>query len=281
MADAWRIVALNWKLYLKHIWPFALFTALTNAFFLALTMLYVRQQICPAWLFYQSGGDAEIAQQIALPTTNYAIYLVLAFILLIFSNLLFLTKTFTLMKEYKEKNCFLSTPTPSFNHEEWGVCLKWLYTSALTLFVGGLFIALFVAAALKWTIWILIAIPFLVLFACSFNLLFAVKHALFNLSFKSSSLYALKHAFGTPIIVLLLSFIPVGIILSICSCPLLLYIGSQWAAVRSSLTGDVVNSPLLIDLTFFVINSLCLFLSALAVSYPLWAITLKTNSQKR
>ncbi len=281
LADAWRIVALNWKVYLKRIVPFLLFAATSTAFFLALALLYMRQQLCPAWLFLQSRGEAEIAKQIALPTAANAIYLSLALALWLFSQLIFLTKSTTLIAEYKAVNQFLATTSPSITHKEWHICLKWLYTSALTLFGSGLLIGLFVAAALKWTLWLLIPIPFIALFGSSFGLLFSLKHTLFEQSLKSSSLYALKHALGTPFIAWLLSFIPVGLILAICSCPLLLYIGSQWAAVQSSLTGDAVVPPLLVNLLYFLINSLCLSIAILAASYLLWTVTLKTNKQNR
>ena len=69
IADGWKMLALNWKDYLKQTWAYVLFAGLTNAFFIEMLLQYVCEQALPAYLLLTSeGGDAQTAKWMAVPT---------------------------------------------------------------------------------------------------------------------------------------------------------------------------------------------------------------------
>ena len=60
IADGWKMLALNWKDYLKQTWAYVLFAGLANAFFIEMLLQYVCEQALPAYLLLTSeGGDAQ------------------------------------------------------------------------------------------------------------------------------------------------------------------------------------------------------------------------------
>ena len=56
MADAWKMIALNWKDYLLTLTPFLLIAGIADALFFEFTLRYVCKQALPAYLFLSSDG---------------------------------------------------------------------------------------------------------------------------------------------------------------------------------------------------------------------------------
>ena len=104
MADAWKMIALNWKDYLLTLTPFLLIAGIADALFFEFTLRYVCKQALPAYLFLSSDGDIKVAQWMATPNIGNAIYLTLSALFLIIGNLCLTAKLFATIRHYAAHN---------------------------------------------------------------------------------------------------------------------------------------------------------------------------------
>ena len=279
MADGWKIIALNWKNYLKVLLPYLLFAGICHAFLIEMALQYICEQAYPAWLMGTSIGDWQTAKLMAVPTWCNGIYLTLALLLTTFANICLIARTFSTMKWYRKHD---TMPTNQdirlmLTRNDW-LCIKKILIIgicglAATIIISGLLLG----AVLKWSLWLLPIAVFSSIFILSATTLSLFKYAWAEENFKQSWNYALKHTLGLPFILMLLACIPITIICFMLNLPELLFAGSRLAAVKSMLAGDSYGLPAYIPFLFFIINTLCATMANLVCSYFAWVVGLKVK----
>ena len=277
MADAWKMIALNWKKYLLAIWPYLLLAGVANAIFFEIALQYVCQQVLPGYLFLQSGGPAEVAKWMMLPNIGNAIYLILSFLFFAFGNFCFASKLFSVILHYKANNCMPKCLPLSITHDEYKRIVRLFYSLAFFILATLVICAPFIWLGLKWKAFVLLIIPIIGIYGSSACYHFVLKHVLYSQTFKESLVFALKHALGLSFTLLLLTSIPVFFAQSVMLMPELLYGLSRAATTVSVLTGDVPNLPILLSLLFFLLNTITNAFSIIIGSYQVWCMSLKTN----
>lgn len=279
MADGWKIIALNWKGYLKVLWPYLLFVGICHAFLVEMMLQYVGEQAYPAWLMGTSLGDWQTAKLMAIPTWCNGIYLALTLILTLFANICLLARTFRTMTWYRRHDAM---PTCKdirlvLSCDDWQYIRRILIIGlcglAASVIVGGLL----GGVALKWSLWLLLPLAILMIFITSTTTLSLFKYAWAGEKFKPSWGYALENAFGLPFILMLLACIPIAIICFVLGLPEMLFVGCRLAAVKSMLAGDSYGLPAYMPFLFFIINTLCATMVNLVQSYFAWVVGLKTK----
>ena len=93
MADAWRMIVLNWKDYLRNLWPYLLIASIAYALFIEFSVQYACQQLLPALLLKESGGEADVVKLLATPTLSNIVVLSVCLVFCIFSCVLRLSNT--------------------------------------------------------------------------------------------------------------------------------------------------------------------------------------------
>lgn len=277
MADAWKIIALNWKTYLKALWPYLLIAGLTSAFYVEINLQYVREQALPALLLQESGGDAEVVKFLATPTLSNLVFSIISFVLLIFGYLCALSRQFKLIRHTKQNDALPKWLPLTLDRDDFHSIVR-ILTSAMTMVAGfALISAPFIFIAFKWNMWALVVVPLIALYFASFGMLCTMRHALYEEPLAPSIRYSLKHAFGQVFILMLLTAIPVGICLLITSLPQATYICSVIAFTKSQLMADAPSLPWGLSVVCFIVNALCAAVSLLVSSYLVWVVSLKTN----
>lgn len=280
IADGWKMLALNWKDYLKQTWAYVLFAGLANAFFIEMLLQYVCEQALPAYLLLTSeGGDAQTAKWMAVPTWCNGIYLLLATLLFAFANLCVVVRYFNVINYYKANNRMPQTCNLALQKNDWqrmGRILKALLCTALPAFVVCCIIAFF---ALKYTLWLWIAVLLISIYMASCSILCVMKYALSSKNLTQSLKFAFKRALGIPFILMLLVLIPTTFCTLVLSLPETLYSFSRLAATKSMLSCDSFGLPIYLPFVFFIVNAICYALTTLVRSYFVWTLSLKTNNQ--
>lgn len=278
LADAWRMIALNWEAYLKQLFPFLLFAGLTAAFLLEVVLQYVGTQAMPAWLLLMSDGDAEAARWVARPSAVMAIYLVLTLALCFFGELCYKARLTKTIYAFSQTNAMPKEKV----HIQLSKAERGYMKRALTIAVVFILAFVIVAAIVGWlsvkfSAWII-----LIALLWGFYLLPAYKQAaiqyvLIGNNLKRSIMSGLKHAWGIPFILLILSSILTGIANAAALMPVIVYALSRLAAARSDWAGDGLNMPAYLTVVGFIINTCCIALSCLINSYIWWTLSLKEN----
>ena len=98
MADAWKIVALNWKTYFMALLPWTIFAGMAQAFLVEMCKQYICQHAVPAYLLWQQGAPHELAKAVSLPVWHEALYLVLALFVALVAMLGFVARVFKLIR---------------------------------------------------------------------------------------------------------------------------------------------------------------------------------------
>ena len=277
MADAWRMIALHWKDYVKALWPYLLLAGMTSAFYVETNLQYVKEQALPALLLQESGGNAEVVKLLATPTAFNLTISILSFVLLVFGWLCFTSRLFKVIRHYADTDAMPQKLPIALDATDLH-CMMHIFSAALATIAGFLLIsAPFIFIAIKWSIWAMVALPLIVLYFSSFGVLSVLRHALYDYRLAPSILYALKHAFGQVFILMLLTAIPVGIALLITSLPQATYVSSEIAFTQSLIMGDNATMPWGVPLACFIVNSLCTAIGLLISSYFTWAIGLKVR----
>lgn len=278
MADAWKIIALNWRPYLRTIFPYLLLAGIANAIFFEIVLQYACKQALPAYLLFASDGDAKIAQWMAVPNIGNSIYLTLSFIVFIFGDLCLTAKLFTTIRHYAATNRMDDNTKHSItltkdDHKS----IKRTFAAAIIFIASTIILSTpFIILGFKWSLWSLSIIPFIILYASITYNLFTLQYALFFNKWKQAIQYTFKHALGHPLILIILTGIPVAFIIIACLMPQVTYAMSCIAANKSTLMGDKCVWPFLLPLVFFIINTISFSLAALAKSYTTWCLALKT-----
>lgn len=280
MADAWKIVALNWKTYFMALLPWTIFAGMAQAFLVEMCKQYICQHAVPAYLLWQQGAPHELAKAVSLPVWHEALYLALAFFVALVATLGFVARVFKLVRCYKASghmNGMKSFMLDTLDRKT----LKRTFLSVIVFVMAILVIgAPFIYAALKWQAWIVAVYGVIVLYLLSAFVIFTLRYALYMLRFKSALCDALKRAFGITFNLMLLTAIPVGICAVVLLMPVLLYVCSSMAAVKSELMGDVAVLPSYVTVLFFVVDAIGMAASLLAATYGVWVLSLKVNVAK-
>lgn len=277
MADAWKIIALNWRSYLRLTFPYLLLAGIANTLFFEITLQYICQQAEPAYLLMQSGGTSDVVKWMAMPNVSNGIYLLLTLLLSIFANTCLMVKFFNLIRNYSNDNQMRNTMRLWLNKNEYIDILRIIgcvVGYALPTIIIGSFI---VWAGLKWQIFLLAILPFILLYTSAACYLFTIKHILFHNTTKQSVIYSLKHAFGLTFILFMLTSIPVMFVCMVVLMPQVVYGLSSIAYTRSMLMSDTAYLPTWLPVVFFLLNTCGYAIAALAGSYQLWCISLKVN----
>lgn len=90
----------------------------------------------------------------------------------------------------------------------------------------------------------------IVLYLLSAFAIFTLRYALYMVPFKSGLCYALKRAFGLTFNLMLLAAIPVGLCAVVLLMPVLVYVCTSVAAVKSQLMGDAMGLPSFVTVLF-------------------------------
>ena len=270
MADAWKMIALNWKDYLLTLTPFLLIAGIADALFFEFTLRYVCKQALPAYLFLSSDGDIKVAQWMATPNIGNAIYLTLSALFLIIGNLCLTAKLFATIRHYTAHNKMNTKHSLTLQKVDYQ-SIKCVFLShfGFTL-ITALFCCPFVILALKWKLWTLVFVPLIAIYAYAVCYLFTLKIGLYFTPFKQAIGYAFKHALGHPFILLLLTCIPVAAITIVCFLPQATYGLSSLAANKSAYMGDNIETSALLTPLFFIINTISFSIIALAKSCLLY-----------
>ena len=277
MADAWKIIALNWKTYLSALWIYALLASVANALFVEINLQYICEQALPALLLQQSGGDAEMVKIIATPTLSNLVLSVVSFVFYVFGNLCFLSRVFKTIKHYKAHNEMPVHLSLTLNAADWQ-CMKRVFNALLvSVFAFLLISAPFVYVSVKWLKWLWIVVPIIMFYFASFSVLCTLRHALYDNALAPSIRYALQHAFGLSFILMLLTAILTTIAMLVVSLPQTLYVCSEIAATKSQLMNDSVSLPWGLPLLFFIINTICFAFSTFLSTYFTWTLSLKVQ----
>lgn len=277
MADAWKMIALHWKDYLKALWPYLILAGMTNAFYVETSLQYVKEQALPALLLQESGGNAEVVKLLATPTAFNLTLSILSFVLLVFGQLCFASRLFKVIRHYADTDAMPQKLPLALDATDLH-CMMHIFSAALATLAGYVFIsAPFIFIAVKWSMWAMVALPIIALYFSSFGVLCVLRHALYANHIASSIRYALKHAFGQVFILMLLTAIPVGIALLITSLPQATYVSSEIAFTQSLIMGDDAMMPWGVPLVCFIVNSLCTAIGLLISSYFTWTISLKVR----
>lgn len=279
MADAWKMIALNWKDYLLTLTPFLLIAGIADALFFEFTLHYVCKQALPAYLFLSSDGDIKVAQWMATPNIGNAIYLTLSALFLIIGNLCLTAKLFATIRHYATHDKMNTKRSITLQKVDYqSIKSVFLSNFGFTL-IAALFCCPFVILALKWKLWTLVFVPLIAIYAYAVCYLFTLKIGLYFTPFKQAIGYAFKHALGHPFILLLLTCIPVAAITIVCFLPQATYGLSSLAANKSAYMGDNIETSALLTPLFFIINTISFSIIALAKSYTTWCLALKVEQK--
>lgn len=279
MADAWKMIALNWKDYLRSLTPFLLIAGIADAIFFEFTLRYVCQQALPAYLFLSSDGDAKVAQWMATPNVGNAIYLTLSALLLIIGHLCLAAKLFAAIRHYADHNKMSSKHSLTLQKVDYQSIKRVFFSQLGFTVITTLVCCPFVILALKWKLWTLVFVPLIAIYAYAICYLFTLKIGLYFTTFKQAIGYTFKHALGHPFILLLLTSIPVATITIVCFLPQMTYALSSLAANKSAFMGDNVETSALLTPLFFIINTISFSFIALAKSYTTWCLALKVEQK--
>ena len=279
MADAWKIIALNWKSYLLALTPFLLIAGIADALFFEFMLRYVCKQALPAYLFLSSDGDAKIAKWVATPSIGNAIYLTLSALFFIIGHLCLTAKLFAIIRHYAGHNKLSAKPTLTLQKPDYQ-SMKRIFLSYIGFtLIAALLCCPFIILGIKWKLWMLVFIPIIAIYAYAVCYLFTLKIGLYFTTFKQAICYAFKHALGHPFILLLLTSIPVAAITIVCFLPQATYGLSCLAANKSAYMGDHIATSALLTPLFFIINTISFGLIALAKSYTTWCLALKVEQK--
>lgn len=280
MADAWKIVALNWKTYFMALLPWTIFAGMAQAFLVEMCKQYICQHAVPAYLLWQQGAPHELAKAVSLPVWHEALYLVLALFVALVATLGFVARVFKLIRCYKAQGRIDGRGSFMLDKSD-RQTLKRLFQSVVIFAVALLVIgAPFVYAAVKWQVWVMAVYALIVLYLLSAFAIFTLRYALYMVPFKSGMCYALKRTFGLTFNLMLLAAIPVGLCAVVLLMPVLVYVCTSVAAVKSQLMGDAFGLPSFVTVLFFVLNTIGMAASLLVSTYSVWALGLKVNVAK-
>ena len=163
MADAWKIVALNWKTYFMALLPWTIFAGMAQAFLVEMCKQYICQHAVPAYLLWQQGAPHELAKAVSLPVWHEALYLVLALFVALVAMLGFVARVFKLIRCYKAQGRIDGRGSFMLDKSD-RQTLKRLFQSVVIFAVALLVIgAPFVYAAVKWQVWVMAVYALIVL----------------------------------------------------------------------------------------------------------------------
>lgn len=275
VADAWRIVAINWRTYLKCTWTAFLIAAIAQAFLFEMVMQYVCQHFVPALRFMQSGGDAEIGKLISLPNIFTAIYLFLAVVLACIGSYLCEGRIVRIVNKYRVSNAMPPKMPFSFGNKEFMAALRLFAMDALCGIALSLLLAIVAMLSVKVSPWFSVVAPLLYIYIWTFVNIARLRYALAGKPFVASLRFSLRHSLGQMFIVQILTLIPFLILSTILLIPSVIYACGEVASTDSILRGDATTMPAILPFAFFLLNTLCFAVLMLVQSWRTWSLGMR------
>lgn len=275
MADAWRILAVNWRKYLRNTWVGFLIAALAQAFLFEMAMQYVCEHLLPALRFTQSGGDPEVGKLIALPNVFTAVYLFLAVVLSLVATYLCGGRVLRIINDYRAGNAMPMKKPLAFTNKEFMAALRLFAVDALTGIAFSLIVAGVALLCLKISPWFAIAVPPLYIYIWTTANIARLRYALAGKPFVASLRFSFRRSLGQMFIVQILTIIPALVFAAVLLMPSAIYALGEAASTDSLLRGDVTSMPGLLPFVFFLLNTLCFFILMLVQSWRTWSLGMK------
>lgn len=276
LSDAWKIIALNWKAYFKQLFPYLLFAGLTAAFLLEVVLQYAGEQAMPAYLLFMSDGDAETARWVACPSAITTIYIVLTWGLFLFGGLCYKARLTDTMHTFVQEGTILKKRISVQLEKTERDYMKRAFIIATLFLIAFVIVASILGwLAVKFSRWLSVAILLWGLYILPAYKQAAIQYTLLGKGLKKSVLSGLKHAWGIPFILLILSGILTAIANAAALMPVVVYTLSKLAAAQSNWAGDGWNMPAYLTMVGFLINTFCFAISCLINSYVWWTLSLK------
>ena len=280
IAEAWKTLALSWKAVLRPLWPYLLLTGLADAFALELAQQYVCGHLVPYQLFVEADGDGQIARLMLEPSALFTLCAVAAVLLSVFANLAFLSKVYAMARNYRKGFKLDSARATTLSKTDLRTMLRTVVAVALASAACLVLCSPFAFVAYKWFKWAALPIPLLVLYFTSGGYVLTLRYALWRDGLKRSCSEALGRAFGKPFILLVLVTIPVYIVCQMLQTPSAIYLLGRIAATQSALVGDAAGMAGWLSVLCFALNTICFALIALTKCFRIWAMALKTKTDR-
>jgi len=275
VADAWRILAINWRTFLKCSWAGFLIAGLALALLFEVVTQYVCVHLIPSIRFIQSGGDTQIGKLIAIPNVLTAIYLLGAALLAVVSVYLCEGRVIRVINEYRARNAMPQDIPQFFTKKETMAALRLLAVDValgvMLLLIG----AAIVLVSVKISYWIAILLPLLLIYIWTVVHIVRLRHALAGKPFAASMRYGFRHGLGQMFIVQILTIIPAFLIALAFLMPSAIYALAEAASTDSMLRGDLTIMPAALPLVFFLLNTLCFSILVVVGAWRTWALGMK------
>lgn len=273
--DAWRIGALNWRNYLKALWPHLLLLGVTAALFIETAVRYATQHLLPAYKLLQYDSDPLLVQYVALPELTTLIYLLLAFGCMLVGIYNFEGRVFKLMQSYSQTDLLEADKQLRPNKEVRSNSLHLLRCDTLFVLVTFILTLLIGWAALSVNPWIAILLPCLYLYIWSTANVARMQHAFRRKPLGQALKFAFRRSMGMSFMVQFITLIPAVLLWLIFGMPVAIYLLTELGGHTSALMGDATGLPGYLPFLFFVLNAVGIALCALADSVRTWALAMK------
>ena len=219
---SWRTFALHPLDYLRASWPYLLLVGMAGSFFFEMVLDYATSCALPALRLYETGGQAELAQLLLLPSLPQLAYLVLALIVWLFSLNALGARMVVLISGETGSTDFRPLPL-RYNSAHFRAQRR-LWTMGGVWATGlALATALIVWAAANWTPWLLCLLPLLYIYSWTTCNCTRMAYALCGLSFAQSFRFGLRRSLGIAGLLQAVTLLPLLLIACICWQPLLVH----------------------------------------------------------
>lgn len=277
IADAWRITALDWKVYLRSLASVLLLTGVADALLIMFLVQYHAGQGLPALLLRQDGVGQEVVGYVATPDVLTVVCLAASALLAAFAHLCLGARLFRLIGGYAASDNFPRNLRIALRRDEWPLVLRLLAVSAAYIVVGAAVSLPLLYLSTVCSPWFVVPVLVIWLYLWSACHVHSVRYALFGHGWWSSARCALRRGFGRCLILQLLVCIPVGWAAGVADLPALVYLLSRTAEVKSVLTGDAPAITAAVSFLFFLLILLGRVLKAALLTLCVLPLALKVD----
>lgn len=274
VSDAWRLIAIHWKSYLRATIIPALLVGSSGALLTILATNYACTQALPAYRLFESGEKAELVKFVATPAWDTAFMLLLALIFFLVSIGLFGGRTMHLMANYRCRQDFRDIPTWHLTAADRHHCRRFAVTDISLTLLTLLLMGCIVWAAAKWSVFIAFLLPLLLIFSLSMAHIAHTEASLFKQPFVASLRLGFRKSFGHAFIVQLITAIPTLLFCIVCLLPMAVYSLTALAAADSTLMGDTPTMPNALPVLYFVFMTFSFALIPLGKTIGHWALAM-------
>lgn len=273
--DAWRIGALNWRNYLKALWPHLLLLGITVSLFVEVAVRYATQHLLPAYKLMQYESEPKIIQYVATPNLSLGVCLLIAFICFLIGIYNFEGRLYYLIQRYSETDQFETASRIKPIKEARNNSSRLLRCDALFMLCTILLLLTIGFAALKLSLWISILLPCLCIYSWSTANVARMQYAFGRKPLGKALKFAFRRSMGMSFMVQFITFIPAVLLWLIFGMPAIIYLLTEIGGHTSALMGDATGLPAYLPFIFFILNAGGLALCALVDSVRTWALAMK------